>query len=447
MNLPSETTGKNKSGKEFRLSETRLDGIWLALARVTWLTLVGCSLLLFFISIPGYFAYLHTVCIPGQCDLGSQLTAQDIQQLHSLGFSLDAYATFKVLVSLLLLGVFVMVGLVVFWRKSDDPTALFGSFSLVLLGLIFNQNVLVMIPPALTVEAEIVALLANASGFIWGYLFPGGFFAPHWMRWIAWLSIPYWILDTFSRDFSNSIFNFVLFLGLLASLVVVQIYRYRRVSNSTERQQTKWVIYGIAVAIGVYIIELLVLFLLLPSFFQLSALFYAIGQSIVSCILLLFPLSIGFAILRYRLYDIDVLINRTLVYGILTTSLVLVYFGCVLGLQFLLSGLSAGNSLAIVASTLAIAALFQPLRQRIQRIIDRRFYRSKYDATRTLASFSATLRNEVDLSQLSDRLLEVVQETMQPAHISLWLRSPESVGKHQLSWNEDLRVSPERMEQ
>jgi len=323
---------------------------------------------------------------------------------------------------------------VVFWRKSDDRMGLLGSFSLVLLGIIFDQPVLVMIPPALTVPAEIVALLGNACSLIWGYLFPGGQFAPRWMRWVALVSIPYWIVATFSRDFSNSLFNFVLFLGLLVSLIVVQIYRYRRVSNFMERQQTKWVIYGIVVAVGAYIIELIVLFLLLPSFFHLSSFFYVLGETIVSCIILLFPLSIGFAMLRYRLYDVDVLINRTLVYGILTTSLVLLYAGCIFGLQFLLSGFAAGNNLAIVASTLAIAALFQPLRHRIQQGIDRRFYRSKYDATRTLASFSATLHDEVELSQLSEHLLAIVQETMQPAYVSLWLRSPEAAEKHQTSW-------------
>src|SRR5207247_3558252 len=133
----------------------------------------------------------------------------------------------------------------------------------------------------------------------------------------------------------------------------------------------------------------------------------------------LIPLSIGFSILRYRLYDIDLLINRTLVYGILTVLLALTYFGCVFVLQNLVRGLTGqvGQSqLIIVGSTLAIAALFQPLRRRIQRIIDRRFYRRKYDAAKTLEAFNATLRNEVDLSQLREHLLDVVQATMEPSH-------------------------------
>ena len=140
------------------------------------------------------------------------------------------------------------------------------------------------------------------------------------------------------------------------------------------------------------------------------------------------PFVFGTAILRYGLWDIDVLINRTLVYGTLTAILALVYFGLVVGLQFLFRDLTsqvASSPLIIVGSTLAIAALFQPLRRRIQSAIDRRFYRRKYDAAKTLAHFSAILRDEVDLNRLSEQLVEVVEETMQPAHVSLWLRKPK----------------------
>src|SRR2546423_7965797 len=142
-------------------------------------------------------------------------------------------------------------------------------------------------------------------------------------------------------------------------------------------------------------------------------------------VLLPIPLSIGVAILHSRLWNIDVLINRALVYGTLTGTLVLVYVSSIFVLQFLLREfISLTSAVFIVGSTLAIAALFQPLRHHIQRIIDRHFYRRKYDAARTLAAFTATLRDEVDLSQLQEHLLAVVEETMQPKHVSLWIRQP-----------------------
>ena len=140
------------------------------------------------------------------------------------------------------------------------------------------------------------------------------------------------------------------------------------------------------------------------------------------------PVAVGIAILRHRLYDIDVVINRALVYGSLTISLALVYVGLVVFLQYVFRALTGGSQLVIVASTLAIAAMFNPLRWRIQSFIDRRFYRTKYDARKTLEGFSAKLREETDLDALSDDLVGVVRETVQPAHVSLWLR-PETVPK------------------
>ncbi len=195
--------------------------------------------------------------------------------------------------------------------------------------------------------------------------------------------------------------------------VVSMIVRFRR-SRGVERQQLKWVVYAGAVAAGGFT---LTLFLSGPL---ANAVFAAAFLAFIGV-----PVAAGVAIMRYRLYDIDLLINRTLVYGALTATLALVYVGSVVTLQYAFRALSGGDSqLVIVASTLVIAALFQPLRRRIQVVIDRRFYRRRYDAARTLAAFSARLRDEVDLATLADDVIAVIRGTVQPAHVSLWLRPP-----------------------
>ena len=221
--------------------------------------------------------------------------------------------------------------------------------------------------------------------------------------------------------------QYLLVTGIIyISLIYSQIYRYRHVSTTFQRQQTKWIVLGITTAVGYFFAEYLAIILFIPSFTSVGNQNFVV-QMVVNfayeAVLLLIPLSFAFSILRYRLYDIDLLINRTLVYGTLTILLGLVYAGLIFGLQYLLRGIiSQNNSVAIVISTLAIAALFQPLRHRIQSMIDRRFYRKKYDAAKVVEAFSTTLRNELDLNQLSEHLVNVVQETMQPEHVSLWLR-------------------------
>ena len=190
-----------------------------------------------------------------------------------------------------------------------------------------------------------------------------------------------------------------------------------------QRQQTKWVLFGFSLALVGYLglILLDAVFPVEPGSPQ-----DLIGAAAAICFMLLIPLSLGGAIMRYHLFDINLIVNRTLVYVSLTGTLVLVYVGCVAFLQYVLSGLAGGESqLAIVASTLTVAALSNPLRRRVQTFVDRRFYRQKYDAALTLAAFNAKLRDETDLDSLSDELLGVIHETMRPEHASLWLKTPE----------------------
>ena len=212
-------------------------------------------------------------------------------------------------------------------------------------------------------------------------------------------------------------------LCMLASAVSL-VLRYRR-SKGDERQQIKWVAFAASLVALTYLIAMVASFIH-PSEAWLTAGPVLWLNLLAIAALLSFvtiPLAVGFAVLRYRLYDIDTLINRTLVYGSLTAMLVALYFGGIVVLQRVFVILTGQRStIAVVVSTLLIAALFNPLRRRIQSFIDRRFYRRKYDARKTLESFSAKLRDETDLEALNNDLLGVVRETMAPAHVSLWLR-------------------------
>ncbi|MDQ3862817.1 MAG: hypothetical protein M3317_04840, partial [Actinomycetota bacterium] len=202
------------------------------------------------------------------------------------------------------------------------------------------------------------------------------------------------------------VLNGILIIGVIGAAASV-VVRFRR-SRGVERQQMRWFVYSAA------------LLLLGPVVDRLPDVVNGVWLGVV---LIAMPTAIGIAVLRYRLYEIDLIINRTLVYGSLTVTLVALYFGSIVVLQRVFVALTGERStLAVVASTLAIAALFNPLRKLIQSFIDRRFYRRKYDARKTLEAFSAKLRDETDLEALNDDLVSAVRETMQPAHVSLWLR-------------------------
>ena len=202
------------------------------------------------------------------------------------------------------------------------------------------------------------------------------------------------------------------FIGAIASVVV----RYRR-ADGVQRAQLRWIALGGTVCVGGYILTLLI-----PMVFAIDG-----GRNVLGNLTFVaytaIPLAIAVAVLRHRLYNIDVVINRALVYTALTALLIGTYLGSILLLQLVLSGLTADNGLAIAGSTLAVAALFQPARARIQATVDRRFFRHKYDAAQTLERFALHLRDEVDLDTLAGELRTVVGDTMQPAHVSLWLRA------------------------
>ena len=302
--------------------------------------------------------------------------------------------------------VWVGTGAVLFWRAANDRMALFVSFALVM----FGPAVFGVAPDSIRSIADLIATLWSNASFVLlvvlFYTFPNGRFVPRWtlplvVVWtvVVIAPLPFLLDSNEPRPSWVAELEAIVYLVGFGGPVVAQIYRYRRVYNAVQRQQAKWVVAGIAaVLVGV------------PGTYAVlesqPVLFLLVGTPVVILSISLIPLSIAVSILRYRLWDIDVLINRVLVYSLLTAALGLTYLAGVVVLQAAFRALTGQEStVALVGSTLAIAALFQPVRVRLQQLIDRRFYRRKYDAARTLEAFAETVRDQVDIDRLSDELV------------------------------------------
>lgn len=432
MNMQHRSAIGVERQSEYNGSHERLRGAWLVFARVFWVAFALLSLSLYALSFPSYFAFLHVLSPVPASQWGGQISLKDLQTLQAVGLSINFYAWYNVIFSILFPLIFVMVGVLIFWRKSYDRMALLASFTLVIFPIDNGLFTLQTLPLSWGLFVQLVNFLGSVSFYLFFYLFPSGRFDRRWIGWLTAAMVLYWIVSVFFLPSSPAPFlgalNGILWIAFSIAILVVQIYRYRRLSASVERQQTKWVVFGSMVGLTCYLAGAFVV-VLLNDVLHAGMLPFMLSYSVVTLSLCSVPLSIAIAILRSRLWDIDIIINRALVYGSLTVSLALVYAGLIIGLQTLLGGIIKNNDVAIVVSTLAIAALFHPLRRRIQSIIDRRFYRRKYDAARTLAAFSARLRSEVDLTQLREQLLAVVVETMQSAHVSLWLRTDAQSNK------------------
>jgi hypothetical protein len=412
---------------------TTLRGRWLLLARLAWVAVAITALAIVLFSVPSSFEHYRSVCTAASevCSERAveQPTPEGVRALQDVGLSVRSYALLNVAIDKVFELVWFAVGAIIFWRRSDDRMALLVSVFLVAFGTVTvdpsEANTLISSQPAWWLPVRGVQIVGEICSVLFFLLFPGGRFVPRWTRWLAIAFSAFLISrdllpDLYARSPALDGVSEWVFLGFVLSLVWSQIYRYRRVSSEAQRRQTRWVVFGTTLAVvGTLPFQLPLDFSLVDGDTPFVLLLLEMGFALS---MLLVPLSISVAVLRSRLFDVDVLINRTLVYGSLTATLVALYFGGIVVLQRVFVVLTGQRStLAVVASTLLIAALFTPFRHRVQSFIDRRFYRSKYDARKTLERFSATLRDEADLDALSDDLLGVVRETMQPAHVSLWL--------------------------
>ena len=404
-----------RSSDQSGAPRTRLRGRKLILARVVWVAAVTLIVVPFIARFPAYNTFLQTVCTGATC--GFQPTPGSAQAMQKLGLSVSTYATFTLALTLALAFVCFTLGAVIFWRKSDDWMALLVALAVVATVTLNGTSVYSM-NSAWERLTSVLYILGNGVYVLVWSLSSDGRFVPRWTRWL----LLCWFVAA-SLFFIMPMVYFLVWYAALVLLVIAQVYRSRTAASPHQRQQGKWLLFGGCVAILI-IVGMAMPPLIFPSLGQAGSFYQLVGLPAFIVILFIFPLCLGLAILRFRYLDIDLIIHRTLVYSTLTILLAVIYEVSVFTLQSLTSGLTfiRGNQLAIVASTFLIGGLFKPLHDRTRALIDRRFYRRKYDAAKTVAAFSVTIRDEVDLNQLGTKLVAVVEETMQPAHVSLWLR-------------------------
>jgi hypothetical protein len=403
---------------------TTLRGRWLLAARAGWVAVATLALGL---VAAGYAVGLDRPdLIPGMSTRAVFAKAGVADQVTNVAFLIDMAA-------------FAVTGLLIFWRRSDDWTAMLFALMLITAGIsaVRIEWALERAVPWLELPVRFVWLLAMFLFLVVPFIFPDGRFVPRWTRLLGAAAIPAVVplvdlpgLLVELPHGSQRVFKAGLGLAVLVwsvfwgTGIYAQTYRYRHVSGPVQRQQTKWV----ALTLGLLFL-LLLLGVYIPSLFTTSNTWFFWALLALLAALPLFPASVAVAILRHHLYDIDRLLSRTLTYGLLTVVLGILYAGAVVLLCQALDPQGGESSLAVAASTLLVAALFQPLRGRIQDRVDRRFNRRHYDAAKTIEAFSSRLREQLDLDTLSAELLAVADQTMQPTTASLWLRPPTSTSQ------------------
>ena len=448
--------------------ELPLSGRWLLIVRLAWWVLTISVLIIFALAIPWRYRELLAtapatqILTPWQSQfvvsvdahyIPLQLTAGAAQTLELMGLSLPFYAAYVTGFEIAFVATSALLGMLIFWRKSDNRFGIFCALVFVLGGLFYSPTLktLIRLDPAW--RAPVSTLLACSTGgaLIFCFIFPNGRFVPAWLRlvtigWIGWViaSIFFFPINPFNWP-PTVLLSVALVLFGLAS--VIQFYRYVNISTAIERQQTKWMVFSIALlTVGFVVLNFNIPGLLFPTLRQPGralVIYNLVAVPLYTFICLLPVLAITIAILRYRLWDIDLIIRRTLIYAVLSSILALFYFSSVLLLErsvYTVTGQKRSEFVTIII-TLTIVLLFDPLRRQIQSVIDHRFYRRKYNAEQTLAAFGATVRDEIALDQLMYELMSIVEETLQPAHVSVWLQPTTNEAKAMENIPEEIRYS------
>ncbi len=428
----AETTGAQRSMKLFRFDSTSLRGGSFVLVRAGWIAVVLLVLGLVVASIPTYVVYLHLLRVaPGlaPAEPGGQLTPRGIQELQTWGLSLNAYIAFLVIGNLFLVLSYLGMGTLIVWQtwgKTNDWMALCAAYVLVTFPVNVIALMLFTLPPSWGVLINILRFLGEISISLFGCLFPIGRFVPRWTGFLALGSVIIWGIYIFvpAASSPSSILATIIFVLILLSLgciVGAQVYRYRRVSNLMQRQQTKWVIFGLGIFAGGIMVwtglSALLFFqgmfadVLVRSLFNVSQIF----------LWLLIPFSIGFAILRYRLWDIDIIINRTLVYGILTMSVIGIY-ALVVGTLGALLQVQGNFFIALLGAGL-VAVLFQPLRLRLQSGVNRLMYGERDTPDKVISRLGQRLETTLAPDAVLPTIVETVAQALKLPYTAITLKS------------------------
>jgi hypothetical protein len=398
---------------------------WIIVGRVLWMLL----------AVNGIVSFIMTLMVTWQ--LLRNPSPRLIAGLGAHGLSLISYGIFFIGSIAVLFFAYFIVALLIFYRRPNDGFALFTAIFLVSYGAAtaypgfvefvhFYQN-----PPLWYAVPSLISTLFSWTLLVaFLILYPDGRFVPSWSLVLAvvaffltaaWSLFPYAFADSTSP---LGIFGAMTAVVVTGASLYVQYWRFRHHYSQVQQQQAKWFVFALAI----FLLSTFLYFIfsaqagsaLTPKGSVLSDLVTMITGTLSSVFI---PISIGIAILSYRLWDIDIIIRKTLQYALLTGLLALVYFGTVVLLQNIFESLTGQQSpVVIVISTLGIAALFNPLRHRVQEFIDRRFFRKKYDAEQALARFATVARDEVELDILTAKLVNAIDETLQPEEINLWLK-------------------------
>lgn len=407
-----------------------LHGNTLLAARLLSGAVMIACLILFAIALPARWSWLEDFAVQAQLSLSqfSELEPGLVGRITAI------YPGLAIFIEVSVMLLYCLIGALIFRRRSEEWLGLLTAAGLAAFALhiIPTLNTWMGTDPTLVLIGNLAKGIGLGLAFMFLYLFPGGYYSPGWMRlfflaWIVW--VIFWVawpetIFSFRDPYNISVPGFILLLAWWGTGVVSQIYRYAFVSGPVERQQTKFVTFGVVIVAAAYVIYVPLREAIVgvgrpepaPMLYQMAA------PYIYLILVGMIPITIAFSILRYRLWDIDLIIRRTLIYSILSATLVIIYLVIVFALQAVVADRMASlPSYVLVATTLVVVALVNPLRRRIQHGIDRRFYRDKQNAEKALARFANLARDEADVQKITTAMVQVVQEIFEPEQVSFWL--------------------------